>query len=211
MHLDDEPLTQFLIPFQGSINVSDLAGLVHVYQHDASRVITEQQRPSIRQIALEVERDANSDPPASDNDEEVPAACRAPVKRRKVVGGLRLTRYSSGHMIAFATPSTQREDEHSTPAHNAILRQLQSDARKFPQRRRAFAKPTAKSKRSASILIASIRKNVYGPICVEPPAKFKEVHSLPGWETLLIWWSLLVVEMRRICGHFAWVINLSWT
>jgi hypothetical protein len=64
-------------------------------------------------------------------------------------------------------------------ADTEIPRRLKSDVRKLPQRRRVFADKTSKVPRSATKLIASIWKTLYGAIGVEPPATFEDFG--PAW------------------------------
>ncbi|KAL8993937.1 MAG: hypothetical protein Q9169_005972 [Polycauliona sp. 2 TL-2023] len=51
-------------------------------------------------------------------------------------------------------------------------RQLQSGARNLPQRRRITADRVPKTSRSATTVIASIWKTVYGPVTIDPTATF---------------------------------------
>lgn len=53
-------------------------------------------------------------------------------------------------------------------------RQLQSDVRNLPQRKRTIAGRTSKMPRSATTVTASLRKTVYGPVTIDPTANFEE-------------------------------------
>lgn len=81
---------------------------------------------------------------------------------------------SSRRPIGFASSRTGSEANDATPGPVNLARQLQSHVRKLPQRRRALVERTSKTPRSATTLIASIWKTVYGSIRVELPATFGE-------------------------------------
>lgn len=59
------------------------------------------------------------------------------------------------------------------PLDPELPRQLQSDTSKLPQRKRVIAGRTSKAPRSATTVIASIWKTVYGPITIDPTATFE--------------------------------------
>lgn len=154
-----------------------MAPLGCIDQHDTSGGITEQQQPLISQADLEEEQGSSPNlppsPPKSSNSEDLPVTGQSPAKRRKVVGGLRPICSSSKRPTGpTATSRRKPVDENPAPAHAEIPRQLQSDVHKLPQRRRAVAARTSITPRSATKLIASIWKTVYGSIRIEPPTTF---------------------------------------
>lgn len=164
---------------QGSIDVSNLAGLVEVHQHDGTRATTDQQQTSITQASTELGHALSNlepltSPRTSYKNDDVEAAGGLPVKRRKVVGGLRPMHSSSRRAVALVGRITQPEEDRISPSISDTPRRLQSDLRKFPQRKSAFAQRTSKTPRSATTLIASIWKTLYGPLCVGLPATFGE-------------------------------------
>lgn len=152
--------------------------MLHVHQHDALKLSTEQQQPPSYQASSKIGDDHDSDPfhspPTSPAFEGAHAAGRVPIKRRKVVGGLEPKLYSSRHATGVATLGTRAEHGKTTTADEDIPRRLRSNVHRLPQRRRAVAEQSSKTPRSASTIIASIWKTVYGSIRVEPPATFAE-------------------------------------
>ncbi len=152
-----------------------MTGLIDVDQHNGTRVTTDQQRTSLSQATIELGPALNNPKPltiprASCKDDDVEVAGRLPVKRRKVVGGLRPMHSSSGRAAALVGPITQPEDNRVLSSISNTPRRLQSDLRKFPKRKIALAQRTSNTPRSATTLIASIWKSLYGPLRVEPPA-----------------------------------------
>lgn len=147
--------------------------LVRIDQHDTSGSITEQQRPLVSQENQEEEQSGSPDLPHSPSKSS--NFGRFPVKRRKVVGGLRPVYPSSKRPTGPTSIARMKPvDDNPAPLYNEIPRQLQSDIHKLPQRKRAVATRTTITPPSATKLIASIWKTVYGSICMKPPTIFVE-------------------------------------
>lgn len=113
-------------------------------------------------------------PPQSFRGEDAQATVEAPAKRRRLVGGLRPPQTSSKRPIGSASARKQLVDDNIALTHDSTPRQLQSDSRALPQRRKAVAMRTLKTPRSATTLIAGIWKNIYGSIRIGPPATFEQ-------------------------------------
>lgn len=92
----------------------------------------------------------------------------APTKRRKLVGGLRPVASSKLNVeresgsIASTPGSPRSQDEFS--------RQLQSDGKKLPQRKKPHKGGISREPCSADKLIAGIWKTIYGSIKTSPPS-----------------------------------------
>lgn len=164
--------------FQGAIDYSDFAPLLRIDQHNASTGVTEEQQRLRSLESLEEEQGTSADlppsPPKPIGGENAQATDQSTIKRRKVVGGLRPIYSSSKRPTGSASARRKPADTDPAPAHDEKPRQLQSDIRQLPQRKRTVAARNSKTPRSATTLIVSIWKTVYGSICIEPPATFGE-------------------------------------
>ena len=101
-------------------------------------------------------------------------------KRRKLVGGLRPPRTLSTYANCSKQASIRLEDDES--AHASRPRQLQSDPRALPQRRKPAKMRTSKTPRLVATLIASIWKSLYGSTVIEPPVILERCEAnLPPW------------------------------